>query len=161
MTASALSMITRFASKGVFLDSNLVLLLLIGSVDRTLVGKHKRLEKYTTNDFDLLKAIISPVKRLFTTPHIATEVSNLAGNLSSDERFLKVLRSFLQHSSESHCTAARIVTEKRWERLGLTDTALCLLARRRLVVTDDLGLALSLEKGGENVINFNQLRSFA
>jgi hypothetical protein len=161
---NARATIGRFASKGVLLDTNLVLLLLIGSMDEALIGTHKRIRKYTLGDFQLLNSLLEPVvraKRLLTTPHVATEVSNLTGDLFSDQRFVILFRRFLQLSPESYCQAATVVNLVRWERLGLTDTALCYLGRRRrLVLTDDLALAFSLEQERENVINFNHLRSF-
>jgi hypothetical protein len=39
---------------GVVLDTNLLVLLVVGSVPRNYIGRHKRLSQYSEADFELL-----------------------------------------------------------------------------------------------------------
>jgi len=43
--------------RSVLLDTNLLLLLTVGMLDRKLIGKHKRTQEFTEEDFDLYKEI--------------------------------------------------------------------------------------------------------
>ena len=42
------------AADGCFIDANLLVLLVVGSVGRDLITKHRRLEEYTGDDYDVL-----------------------------------------------------------------------------------------------------------
>lgn len=67
--------------KSVLLDSNLLLVLLTGTVEPHLLGRFKRVSGYTLDDFDLLVHLVNSFSSLLNTPHILTEVSNLANSL--------------------------------------------------------------------------------
>lgn len=47
-------LISKHRENGVLIDSNLLLLLLVGMFDRNLIERIKRLNKYSVRDFDLL-----------------------------------------------------------------------------------------------------------
>ena len=49
------------ARAGVFIDSSLLVLLVVGSVGRDLIEKHRRLREYTAEDYDLLIDLLRPV----------------------------------------------------------------------------------------------------
>ena len=42
------------APAGIFIDSNLLVLLTVGSVGRDLIAKHRRLREYTVEDYEVL-----------------------------------------------------------------------------------------------------------
>src|SRR5690606_14486178 len=79
------SLLARYRT-GVLLDTNLLLLWLIGRYDRRLIGRHKRTEAYTTDDFQLLDRLTRRCTKRFTTPHVLTEVSNLAAQVGEPIR---------------------------------------------------------------------------
>lgn len=58
-------------------DSNLLLLLVLGSTRRDLVGSHKCLRTYCFDDLVLLRELLDGAI-LIATPNAWTEVSNLA-----------------------------------------------------------------------------------
>lgn len=68
-------------SKALLLDTNLLLLYLVGGKDPQLIDGARRLNAYTEEDFDLLYEFIESngFLQLVSTPHILTEVSNLVG----------------------------------------------------------------------------------
>jgi hypothetical protein len=102
-------LVNRFRSKGALVDTNLLLLLLIGSYDRALVGERgfKRVAKYTVEDFATLVLFLRHFKRSVTTPHILTEVSNLAGQLPDDHksRCFKTFVGTFQTFAELHVSS--------------------------------------------------------
>ncbi|AQG78174.1 hypothetical protein AWR27_01710 [Spirosoma montaniterrae] len=67
-------------SRGLIIDTNLIVLLVVGSVDPKRISSHKRLSKYTNDDFSILKSFVQRFRHpLYTTPNILTEASNLIG----------------------------------------------------------------------------------
>jgi hypothetical protein len=158
MIEEAKNRICLFATKGVFVDSNLLLLLIVGAVDPLLIEKHRRTSAYSQEDYILLTTLLQPVTHLLTTPHVATEVNNLLGTLPDSFRFTSLLRDILLRARESYERSSILVSDIVWQRLGIADTALTRVSKHRLVLTDDLNLALTLERAGSNVINFNHLR---
>ena len=63
--------------KQIVVDTNLLLLLVIGITDRSLIAKHKRTRSFEAEDFDLLVSVLAGYDQVVVTPHIMTEVSNL------------------------------------------------------------------------------------
>ena len=57
---------------GLFIDANLLVLLIVGSVGRHLIAKHRRLRAYTYEDFDILINLLDPFDRVFVTPNTLT-----------------------------------------------------------------------------------------
>ena len=90
------------AHAGVFIDSSLLVLLVVGRVGRSLITKHRRLREYTGNDYDILVELLRPVDRVFVTPNTLTEASTLLGQHADPERsrFFDMLRFFIQGSQE-------------------------------------------------------------
>ena len=70
------------------LDTNLLLLLLIGSGAPGLLQTFKPTlnQGFTRADFELLVRACSPFETLLTTPHILTELSNHSAKLSGRHR---------------------------------------------------------------------------
>ncbi len=56
---------------GAFIDTNLLVLLVVGSVDRTLVSRHRRTRNFTLEDFDRLKNLTDALDRIFVTTNVA------------------------------------------------------------------------------------------
>lgn len=97
---------------------------------------------------------------MITTPHIPTEVSNLA-ELSGSERntFNGVFQQLTGTMDERFQTSREIVGHRTFARLGLTDAAIAMATRRDLLVlTDDLDLYVALAVNGLDCVNFNHIR---
>ena len=165
MTASELSKcLAKHRRFGLAIDTNLLLLLWVGNLDRSLIQRFKRTAQYTEADFDLLIALVKQTRLLVTTPNILTEVSNLAGQLHEDtaEEFRCEMKRDIQQFNERHFPCKLVVLENGFVRLGLTDSTLTLLAREKtLVLTDDLPLYAQLASAKLPVINFTHIRSAA
>lgn len=158
-------LLNRFRSKGALIDANLLLLLLVGSYDRSLLGVEgfKRVQKYTLEDYALLVSLLEQFKMSVTTPHILTEVSNLAGQLAENhktacfKRFGEMFRAF----SELNDPSLKATLRPEFPYLGLTDCVIADAAADYLVITDDLRFFASLERAGLEALNFNHIRSLA
>ena len=81
---------------GVFIDANLVVLFVVGSVDRRLVGTHRRARTFEPKDYGRLAEFISNAGQVFVTPNVLTEASNLLEN-PQDTRFLEKLRELIEN----------------------------------------------------------------
>lgn len=153
-----------YESKGVFVDTNLFLLLLVGSADRNLIMSFKRTRQYVPEDFDLLVDFLSRFRLLVTTPSVLTEVSNLAGQLGEASRapvFLKFSAIIARHLKEFR--ESKVIAEQRgFVRFGLTDASIVSIVKDRfLLLTDDFRLAQYYAHTGGDVINFNHIRVLA
>jgi len=145
--------------KSAILDSNLLLLLWCASFDRKLISNFKRLNCFQGEDVDLLTETLSIFSSVRTTPHVLTEVSNLANALPKwiKEDWAEHFSKQIQVISEEWTSAASIAAgDFLW--LGLTDAALATLAKTHVILTIDFPLSNSLESRGLNVINFTHLR---
>lgn len=62
------------------IDTNVLMLLLIGRWDRASIPTFRRTATFTVTDFDLLEGALPRYARVVTTPAVLAEVSNLLGN---------------------------------------------------------------------------------
>jgi len=73
----AAALIDKHRAKGVLVDTNLLVLFLIGLVNKRRILSFKRTQYFTVEDFDLLSRLIDWLGRLVTTPHVLSPVSDL------------------------------------------------------------------------------------
>jgi hypothetical protein len=123
----------------------------------------KRVAKYAVEDFLTLKRLLRLFKATVTTPHILTEVSNLACQLPDHQRsgcletFVATFKNFTELSTPSLAVAGKT----DFPFLGLTDCVIAESASDYLVITDDLRFASHLTRVGHDNLNFNHIRTFA
>jgi hypothetical protein len=153
-------LINKHRGSGLLVDTNLLLLYLIGRTNKNRILNFKRTQAYTIDDFDLLNRFMAEFKVLITPPHVLTEVSNL-GDLQRQERevFRSCFVQIVEQSREHYDERLSAVQETCFRRLGLTDAAIAALASQGfLFLTDDLDLYLTLVEQRVDAINFNHLR---
>ena len=148
---------------GYFLDTNLFVLLVVGSESRDLIPKHRRLENYSSEDYDILTELLENADQLFVTPNTLTETSNLVSQHGEPERSLLMnrLRYLIHGSQEVVVASAEASSNVKFERFGLTDAALLeIVTADTPLLTADVGLYLAaIESGAERAINFNPYRN--
>ena len=138
---------------GYFIDANLLVLLVVGSVGRELIPKHRRLQDYTAEDYDLLLATIGQVERVFVTPNILTEASNLLGQHGEPERsyLFEAFRSIIEDTVEIVVASEVASSNSEFIRLGLTDSALLEAVTEDIpLITVDAGLYSAVMEKSEN-----------
>ena len=151
--------------RGYFIDANLLVLLVVGSVGQDLIAKHGRLEEYTAEDYKLLLYLLSQTRQpqIYVTPNTLTETSNLLAQHGEPERsrFLERLRRIIQVSQEIVVKSVEASGNSNFERLGLTDAALleAISIEIPLVTVDWRLFNAALNKGIYNCVNFNHLRN--
>ena len=147
------------------LDSNLVLLLIVGQVAPSLLGRHKRLSGYDRRDFNHLVGILGRVDDIVTTPNAMSEVSNLARQGIRDpdlSRIYNALKQFAEHSNERYLPSRDAAAAPEFVRLGLTDvTWLSIPTAETPLLTDDTDLYLAALGRGFQAIKFNEYRGVA
>jgi len=157
-------LLDKYRSKGLLVDSNLLLLYLVGSYDISLVGdgKFNKLSKYTAEDYRLLLRLKAAFARSVTTPHVLTEVSNLANDLPSSTRsqLLKEFAEAFDGMEELTTPSMAVAQRSDFHFLGLTDSALAQWSSRFLVVTDDVRMVARLNESDLEALNFNHLRDY-
>ena len=75
----------KYKYKGVIVDTNILLLLFVGSVNKKRISKFNRTEQFSPKDYDFLVEIISYFSKIVVTPNILTEVSNFINQLTEPE----------------------------------------------------------------------------
>lgn len=142
-------------------DANLLVLLVVGLTDEKLVSKHKRTKSFQKEDFQLLQEILSGYEEILLTPHVLTEVSNLASQIG-DPLKSKVRTTFaalINQHPESYEKSSEIGNHKLFPRLGLTDCGLLSLVEADTpLITVDLGLYLAACERSTKAVNFNHVR---
>lgn len=79
-------LITRYRSRGVLIDANLLLLFFVGMVDRQLIVRFERTHAFVPEDYDTLCRLLAVFQKRVIMPNVLTEVSNLAGKLKDRYR---------------------------------------------------------------------------
>ena len=147
---------------GCLIDSNILLLLIVGRVSQELIIRHCRLEGFSAEDYDILTDLLQNVGQEFVTPNTLTEASNLLGQHREPERsrLFQELRSIILDSEEVVVTSAIASGNRAFSRLGLTDAALLeAVSDDNPLLTVDHNLhKAALEAGSGFAVNFTAFR---
>ena len=115
------------SAEGLFIDANLLLLLVVGSTSKVIIAKHKRLRHdYSVADYDTLLGLLDRVDQVLVTPHTLAETSNLLAQHGEPERsgLFDQLRCLIHESKEVVVSGAAASNNRAFTRLGITDAAL-------------------------------------
>ena len=113
--------------KKIYIDSNLLVLLVVGATGKHLIAKHKRLTTYRIEDYERLAGLVNRIDQVLVTPNILTEASNLLGQHDDPEcsSFFDVLRALIVEETEEIVVDSKVAaSNSEFTRLGLTDAAL-------------------------------------
>jgi hypothetical protein len=153
------SIFSQYRGKRVLVDTNLLLLYLIGSFERKRIARFKRTADFSESDFDKLASFLAAFRTIVTTPHLLTEVNSLANALPEDvkpfwaDHFAFLATTFL----EIYEPASDLVKQSAFARFGLADAAIQNASRDTLVLTEDFRLSGFLHSQGVAVLNFRDL----
>lgn len=146
------------------IDTNLLVLLVVGFASPNFIAGHKRTRTYSVADFETLKDVLSRASAVRTTPHILAETSNLALQFQDPGRTLigEALRRLIAVSTECLLPSAKAAHHASFRRLGLTDAGVIIAQDTDdgvvTLLTDDLDLYLESLRSGRQAINFAHLR---
>jgi hypothetical protein len=150
-------LIQKYRSKGILLDTNLLLLYIVGSLDIEYIAKFKRTTQYTTDDFDIVADFLRLFSHTIVTPHILTEVSDFIDNRAMLQALLKI---FIEKEAEEKFTASKeIIQTQGFIEFGLADTATIYTGKDSfLIFTDDNPLYGFLSNSKIDTVSLDQLR---
>lgn len=147
-----------------YVDSNLLVLLVVGLLDRDLVGRHRRTRQFTVEDYDLLRRMVVDAGTLLVTPNTLTEASNLLGYHDEPQRsrLMDTLGALIDGSEESFVPSEVAIRNAAFPRLGLTDAGLleAISAKNPLLTADAALYVAALGIDDAAAINFNHRRTF-
>lgn len=149
-------------SSPLLIDTNLLVLFVVGTAAKEYIVKHKKLTEFTAGDYDRLVKIIARASEVLVTPNTLTETSNLVAYINEPARskVLAVLRMVIASGSQERYVPSSVAAErKEFVRLGLADAALLEIAAKDVtLLTTDFDLYnIALAKGAQ-ALNFNHLR---
>ena len=142
----------------ILVDSNLLVLLVVGRVDRSLIGRHRRLKQFTAADYDRLIETLANAERILVTPNTLTESSNLLAYQRgrSGATLVAELQTLIEQEIEVVVLSIDAAKRREFRRLGLTDAALIDAASaERPSLTADLKLyGAALAADAESAVLF-------
>ena len=153
-----------YSRSGILVDTNILLLLFVGTYDLSLVKRFKRLaDRFTIPDYELLVSMLSNFP-LVTTPMILAEVNSLSNLLESRHKYgyYTVFSLLAQKMLEEAPATREIIATEFFKKFGYTDAGIAIAAQQRYsVLTDDFALSGFLQNQGIEVENFTHLRQKA
>lgn len=161
MTEDVKALLGRYRPLGLLIDTNILLLYVVGLGNRERIAKFKRTKQFIPEDFDLLCQIVASFQTVVTTPNILTEVNSFVNQLGEPERYrcLALLGQIMTNLREEYQASAMLSGLPEFPQFGLTDCGITSAARDRyLVLTDDLRLTVHLQSQGIDAVNFNNIR---
>jgi hypothetical protein len=149
----------RHVGKKLILDSNLLLLLLIGDFEPALIKNFKRTARYSLDHHEALVQFLGSFSGVLTTPHILTEVGNLANSLPEWQKTAwgEYFSLQIAHIEEIYRASSDLAQDPGFPAYGLTDIAMGMIANQALVLTDDRRFAGYLRSLSRDVLDFNDL----
>jgi rRNA-processing protein FCF1 len=159
------SLFFRYKNRGVIIDTNILLLFVVGSYRPDLVQRFKKTKNnYTAHDFQLIQTLVRHFSKIVVLPNILTEISNLLNSLDETQRkeVMSLLPRHFEIWEERYCPSFDASRWKHFHPFGLTDSCIALLAEKKhLVITDDFPLYRLLLGLNVDVVNFNHIRNLS
>lgn len=155
-------LIEKYRLKGALVDTNLLVLIAVGIYNQKRIVTHKRTRQYTIEDFQLLFSLLEKFRRVLVVPQIIAEADNLARQTDSSEnpKLAAVMRLLIGKFFEIYEPSSRIVQNRYFPSLGVTDCAIIEASQDVLVLTDDARLSNMLAHFGRDALNINHIRPF-
>jgi len=147
----------------VLLDSNLLVLLVVGKASRDFISQHKRLSAYTIGDYDLLCSVLAGFETIILTPHTLTETSNLIRQIAEPAKseIMFAFAELVESEREETLPSKQAALRYEFLYLGLTDSVLVELSSRGShLLTTDVDLYLAAQAYGIPSENFNHIREY-
>lgn len=148
---------------GIIVDTNLLLLLLIGDIDENYITKFNRTDKFTKIDYYFLKEFINYYfDKIITTPTILTEFSHFIKKLDRNRKNL-IFTYFSELLSkgtieERHMDSEKVLKEDCLSYLGFVDASIVKISKnseRLGIISKDEHLCNELNKDRFTAIDFN------
>jgi rRNA-processing protein FCF1 len=148
-------LVSKYKQKGIFVDTGILTLYIVGSLDASLVSKFGRTAGFSENDFITVSEFIDAFEIKITTPHILTEVNNFVDSRSD---LLEVLRGYMASASEKVVSSSEIAENHAFLKFGLSDSSIIHVAQGKyLVFTNDSRFLGYLRNNGIDAVSLDEL----
>jgi rRNA-processing protein FCF1 len=155
-------LLAKYKTKGILVDTNLLLLVAVGTYAPQRILTFKRTQQYTLDDYAMILRILERIDRRVTTANILTEVDNLARQLPEVEHFAisEAIFKIVSSSFEVYKPSIEVTQTDVYPRMGLADcVTMAAAVDDVLVLTDDFVLSNRLASIGCDVLNINHIRN--
>lgn len=128
----------------ILIDSNALVVLIVGLVDPRIIHTHKRTSIYDEDDFHALRSTIEEVERLTILPNVWTEVDNLLNNFAGNHKYKYILEvaELVKASVEKYIPSIHATQNEHFAYLGLTDCLLLEFSKEcKMLISGDSGLS--------------------
>lgn len=150
------------AHRGLVIDTNLLLLLVIGAVENgRFISKSNRLNGFNELDYQIIVKIISAFDQVYLTSYIAAETSNLI-DLTGHAKKLAygIARLLFSEFKQIKVCIKNDCSDENFLRFGLTDASIISLATKYTILTNDNRMLPALYCVNEkNVLPFDVART--
>ncbi|GEM_PF-805142 len=157
----------QYGKKKVIVDTNLLLLLLVGSFDKEFIKDCAATNQYSQLDYDLLLKVLRYFKsEIVITPYLLAELSDFSIKDIKPPKlhyYFMTLIDRLRNYKEENITLEKLLEIKFTiiMRFGFPDISILEVAKSigAVVLTDDFDLALYANKSRIPNINFRTVRA--
>ncbi len=151
-------------SNRILIDTNALIVYLLGLMDPDIIKTHKRTQIYEPEDFFFLANIIQDPSNILVTPNTITETDNLLNNFSGERKYTYILAiaEMIRTASEHYIQSNRVIEAPHFISHGITDIALILLAQQQevaLFITADSKLGDLAKAHSINVLDLVEYRN--
>ncbi len=145
----------------VLIDTNVLILYVVGSTGRSIIAAHKRCNnQFSEEDFDLLLDLLGSAPELILLPNVVTEASNLLAQITNPykDALLRTLKAAVLTFQEVYVASRSAVERAEFKFIRLTDCALLDAADASFhLLTVDLGLYLAFSRAGRPATNIRRV----
>ena len=156
--------IEQYRQQAILIDTNLLVLFLVGMLGGDAIAKCKRTGRYIKEDHALLRRTLAFFPSVLVTPMILAETCNLLESFNNerDQVPFRSLQALMMDWEEQSVPSVELMDTKTYPKFGLTDASIAQVAADgNPVLSDDLKLVMALSGQGLPVFNFNYLRDHA
>lgn len=144
------------------LDTNLLLLYLVGNYDKKYITKFKKTAEFTEEDFRILTNLIKEFgNKVIITPQILAEISNHSKKIKEPKfsEYMNCLIKTLKKFEEKYIKMTDLLNSPRnLIKLGFTDVSILEAGKKYdcLILTKDFELSQYAQFKGCRAFNYNQ-----
>ena len=146
----------------IVIDTNALIILILGQIDPKLIDSHKRTSIYEERDYYDLLSVVVNFENLVVLPNVWTEIDNLLNGFTGNHKYyyIQSITSIIKKSSEKFISSINAVKSESFYSLGLTDSLLLELAKEcTLLITSDSSLSDQAKAKGIKVFDVVENRN--
>ena len=109
----------------VILDTNCLIIYILGLINPLLIEKHKKTSIYDETDFTKILELVRSLDNLLILPNIWTEVDNLLNRHLSGNNiyyYIETVKGIMELNVEKYLESKIAVNDANLHDLGITDT---------------------------------------